>query len=171
MDNMAQSVGLKVRLFTPKDIDATLEVYRECEDFLSLGPVPKASTEMVLADFEHSKNENGIYCCVIDKEDRQIGVLDFIPEVRPHTAFLSLLMIAKPYRQVGNGRFVVAWLENHLFQNYATESIESGVQVNNEAGKRFWKAMGFRIGSAARILEDKTVAYEMRKELKSRDIG
>ena len=37
---------------TEANFNAVLEVYRLCEDFLALGPVPHASME-ILADFEH----------------------------------------------------------------------------------------------------------------------
>ena len=39
-----------LRPVTPTDLDAVLEVYRLCEDFLALGPVATASMEMLQKD-------------------------------------------------------------------------------------------------------------------------
>jgi hypothetical protein len=50
MNNLWQSSRLVVRALSEGDLKPTLEVYRACEDFLSLGPVAIASIEMVLDD-------------------------------------------------------------------------------------------------------------------------
>jgi hypothetical protein len=77
-----------------------LDVCRQCEDFLALGPAPTASMEMVLNDIEHSQKEGGAFCGIYDAANgRMIGIVDCVPgnfEGKPQAAFLSLLMIAPP---------------------------------------------------------------------------
>ena len=51
-----------IPLFRPyeeRDLPAVLEVYRQCEDFLALGPVARASLQMVQQDLAISRQENG----------------------------------------------------------------------------------------------------------------
>jgi ribosomal protein S18 acetylase RimI-like enzyme len=155
-----------VRVIEKDDLPKTLEVYKQVEDFLSLGPMPKASMEMVLADIQHSKEAGGLFCAVVDCNGNQIGVVDFVPEATKGTAFLSLLMISHKFRNQGIGKAIVKALESYLIQTYGTHTIESGVQTNNEPGIMFWKKCGFQIGRVARSLDDGTVAYDMRKKLR-----
>jgi hypothetical protein len=49
---LMRSNSLDMRPITSKDYVAVLEVYRQCEDFLSLGPEPKASLAMVRKDID-----------------------------------------------------------------------------------------------------------------------
>ena len=56
-------------------------------------------------------------------------------------------------------------LEEYLKKTYGTERIQSGVQVNNEAGIIFWKKMGFQIDNKPRDIGDGTTAFEMSKDL------
>ena len=72
---------LEIRPLAENELQSTLEVYKQCEDFLTLGPVPFASMEMVQADRDHSKKENGVYCGIWNEDNKQIGVIDFIPEI------------------------------------------------------------------------------------------
>ncbi len=51
-----------IRPITDSDLPAVLEVYRQSEDFLALGPDPHASPEMVEKDRELSRQEGGVYC-------------------------------------------------------------------------------------------------------------
>lgn len=53
--------ALEIRSIRSDELESVLEVYKQCEDFLALGPVPTASKEMVLNDIEISKAENGIF--------------------------------------------------------------------------------------------------------------
>lgn len=168
------STRVSVRPYAEEDLPEALLVYRQCEDFLALGPVPTASSEMVLEDVRHSRDEEGIYCMIraAGGEDRAqgcaraAGVLDFVPRCRePGTAFLSLLMIAAPFRGRGIGSETVSLLEAHLKEVHGIRVAESGVQTNNAAGIRFWTARGYRIVSGPTLLPDTTVAYGLRKEL------
>jgi RimJ/RimL family protein N-acetyltransferase len=154
-----------VRAMETDDLQRTLAVYQQVEDFLALGPVPKASMEMVLEDIQHSKESGGLFCVVVDNNGNQIGVVDFVPELTKGTAFLSLLMISQEFRNQGIGHAIVKALESYLIYTYGIHTIESGVQTNNEPGIRFWKKCGFEIGQTAKPLEDGTIAYDMTKRL------
>ena len=154
-----------VKPVTSADFDSTLKVYEQCEDFLSLGPVPKASKEMVQADIDHSISSNGIFCGIWDKTGVQVGVLDFIPEMEEGTAFLSLLMISGHCRYGGIGTAILAELESHLTANYKTIILKSGVQTNNAIGIKFWKKCGFILDKEPTAIDDGTVAYQMQKRL------
>ena len=58
------------------DLDAILEVYRQCEDFLALCQLPTASMEMVLKDIEISKAGGGVFCGIYTDNGKMIGVID-----------------------------------------------------------------------------------------------
>jgi hypothetical protein len=94
------------------DLQDTLQVYKQVEDFLALGPVPKASMEMVLADIDHSKQSGGHFCIIVDRNGSKVGVVDFVPETKAGVAFLSLLMISQDNRHKGIGKAVVIGLES-----------------------------------------------------------
>jgi ribosomal protein S18 acetylase RimI-like enzyme len=153
------------------ELDQVLEVYRQCEDFLALGPQPKASIEMVLADLRLSGEEGGTFYGIYEGEkEKMIGVVDYVPggfEGREEQAFLSLLMIAAPYRSQGIGAEVVRWVEEQVANRPEIQTIFSGVQANNPGAIRFWERMGFSIIRGPEVLPDTTVAYTLRKELRT----
>jgi ribosomal protein S18 acetylase RimI-like enzyme len=158
--------GLTVRSSEPSDMAALLSVYKQCEDFLSLGPVPTASMEMIVADIDHSTAAKGLFCVIENMEGETVGVLDFWPRAAPHVAVLSLLMISRGYRKKGYGRAIVNALESYLQAKHEVRTIAAGVQVNNPDAIRFWRSCGFQIGAAARLHEDGTTVHEMRKTIK-----
>ncbi len=164
MDEILSVGDLTLRPIAPHELKSTLEVYRQCEDFLSLGPVPKASMAMVMADIEHSSQARGIYCGIW-RDCTQVGVLDFTPETGRDTTILSLLMIARPYRNQGIGSSVVHALLSYLRATHGTTVLESGVQVNNAAGIAFWRERGFEIDATARKLDDGTTVYSMSRRI------
>lgn len=95
---------LTARSITLDESDEVLNVYRQCEDFLALGPVPTASMEMVQKDIEKSKAYGGLFCGIYTSEGKMIGILDYVPskfEGDPHAFYISLLMIAAPFRSRG----------------------------------------------------------------------
>ena len=57
-----QGNNITIQKVDRKDINSIYNVYKNCEDFLSLGPVPVASKQMILDDFKISEDEGGIYC-------------------------------------------------------------------------------------------------------------
>ncbi len=155
-------------LVVPADerhLDALLVVYRQSEDFLALGPIHKASAQMVTSDIESSRKEGGLYCGVWDKEGVLFGVLCFVPKMREETSFLTLLMISASYRGRGLGSEIVVELEKHLKTHYSTRRIEAGVQVNNLGAIRFWARNGFRLDDRPKALADGTVCFDMAKEI------
>jgi len=160
------SPALSVLPFAEGDLPEVLRVYKQCEDFLALGPVATASMEMVREDIRHSREEGGSYCVIRTAAGETAGILDFVPRHGPPgTAFLSLLMIGAPFRGRGIGSETVALLEAHLRERHAVRTVESGVQVNNKPGIRFWTGQGYRIVSGPALMPDTTVACQLRKEI------
>ena len=160
--------SLEIRPVTQDDLDAVLEVYRQCEDFLALGPVPTASMEMVLKDLEISQEYGGIFCGIFAADGEMIGVLDYVPrnfKGDPHTAFLSLLMIAAPFRGHGVGKAVVEAFEYEIKKDQNVRTILSGVQVNNPRAVQFWQRNGYRIVSGPERMPDQTTAYSLQKDI------
>lgn len=154
---------------TPVELERILSVYRHCEDFLALGPVATASMAMVEADLAHSREENGIFCAIEDTRNGELaGIIDYVPRGfagDPHLAFLSLLMIAAPYRAQGLGAQVFAAFEHAVRADPAIRAIKSGVQVNNPRAVRFWQRMGFEIVSEAELLPDGTTCCQLLKRI------
>jgi ribosomal protein S18 acetylase RimI-like enzyme len=162
------NVSFKIHSITQDDLDAVLEVYRLCEDFLALGPVSTASMEMVQKDVEISENEGGIFCGIYTADQKMIGVVDYVPKNYrgdPQTAYLSLLMIASPFRNQGIGKAVVGALENEIRKDPKITVIVSGVQVNNPQAIRFWQRNGYCIASEPKLYPDQTTAVDLRKDL------
>ena len=160
--------SLEIRPITQNDLEAVLEVYRQCEDFLALGPVPVASMEMVLKDIEISQGEGGIFCGIFTTDGKMIGVIDYVSgnyKGDAHTACLSLLMIASPFRKQGLGKVVVEALENEIRKDVQVRAILSGVQVNNPQAVQFWQRQGYRIVSGPKLMPDQTTVFDLRKEL------
>ena len=154
---------------TPIDSDnlpALLEVYRHCEDFFALGPVPVASVQMIEADIGYSRDHNGQYCAIRDAQDRIIGVLYFIAKSeRPHTSSLPLLMIAAPWRGKGYGRAVMHALEAYLKENFGAVQMISWAQTNNREAIQFWRGVGYHLSPEPRSQPDGTATYQMTKAL------
>ncbi len=149
------------------DLLAILEVYRQCEDFLSLGPVPVASMEMVQADLKISEKEGGSFCLICSAQTGEVwGIVDYVLagfSGDPRLADLSLLMIAAPHRGKGLGAAVVQWVEAEIRRDGRARAIDSGVQVNNADAIRFWQRMGYQIVSGATPMPDGTVVYRLWK--------
>jgi len=154
-----------------EDLRSILDVYRQCEDFLALGPCPIASLDMVRADLELSKKEGGQFCVIQGQDGSIPGIVDFVIsgfEGDPTLAFLSLLMIAAPFRGLGLGASVVQAVESVIRQAGQASAIASGVQVNNPKAIRFWKRMGYQIVSGPEEQADGTTAYRLLKTLENR---
>lgn len=166
---VAESItAFTIRQLSADNLPAVLEVYRACEDFLSLGPVSTASAEMVRQDMKLSAEIGGEYCGIFDGDGNLMGVIDFLREGfegELQHAFIELLMIAQPYRSRGLGAAVVAWVEQEIRQRSHVTAILSGVQVNNPAAIRFWQRQGYRIVSEPQDFPDGTTAYRLWKPL------
>jgi ribosomal protein S18 acetylase RimI-like enzyme len=159
--------SFEVRTITQDDLDAVLDVYRQCEDFLALGPEPTASMTMVLKDIEISHREGGVFCGIYTEDGRMIGVVDFVPgnfEGDPHIAFLSLLMIAPSFRKQGIGRTIVELIENQIRKDAQVTAILSAVQVNSPQALQFWQKNGYRIVGGPELQPDQTTTFRLQKE-------
>ncbi len=154
-----------VRPITEHNIESTLKVYQQSEDFLSLGPNPQASIQMIYNDMEYSERVKGLFCGIWGISGTHLGILDFIPEIREKTAFITLLMIAGPYRNMGIGAEIVTALRHYLVATREIKTIESAVQINNEKGIVFWKKCGFNISEQAEPQADGTTTYRLTLEL------
>ena len=160
--------NLEIRPIQADGLEAVLDVYRQCEDFLALGPVSTASMEMVLKDLEISQNEGGIFCGIYRADGKMIGVIDYVPrnfEGSPQTAYLSLLMIAAPFRKRGIGQAIVEAVEREIRKNPTITTIRAGVQVNNPQAIWFWQSHGYQIVSGPKLMPDQTTVFDLRKDL------
>jgi ribosomal protein S18 acetylase RimI-like enzyme len=163
-----------IRLIDDSDLPAVLEVYRQCEDFLALGPNPTASLEMIAGDRALSRSEDGQYCGLFAEDGTLQGIFDFVRsgyDGDPGCAYIELLMIAAPYRGRGLGEEAVRWLEKELRDRGENKpeinELRAGVQVNNPGAIRFWRRMGFAITSGAELLPDGTTCYQLQKSLRA----
>lgn len=152
----------------PAVVAALLRVYEQCNDFLALGPA-LASQAMVEADLERARVGGHTVLGITDAETGAlVGVLDFLPagfEGDPEAADLELLMIAAPWRGMGLGEAVFAWLEETLRRDGRARMLYSGVQVNNPKAIRFWQRMGFGITAGPIDMPDQTTVYTLEKPL------
>ena len=126
--------NLEVRTATENELEAILSVYRQNEDFLSLGPESKASVEMVLKDLKLSRDESGCFCGIYQTDGSIAGVVDFVPENfegENGVSFISLLMIAAPFRNQGLGTKVINMVEDEITNNFHSGTIHVAVQTNN----------------------------------------
>jgi ribosomal protein S18 acetylase RimI-like enzyme len=156
-----------IRKVDEKDIDEIFDVYKNCEDFLSLGPVPRASKNMILDDFKISEEEGGVFCGIFIK-GKMIGVIDFILsnfDGNDCHAYLSLLMISAGHRRNGMGKDVVKAVEAEILKNHSISSILAGVQTNNKPAIDFWDKMGYKIVSEPQLLPDRTIAFKLQKDI------
>ena len=160
--------NLEIRPIRADSLEAVLNVYQQCEDFLALGPISTASMDMVLKDLEISKNEGGIFCGIYRVDGNMIGVIDYVPrnfEGSPQTAYLSLLMIAAPFRKQGIGGLIVAAIEDEIRKDPGIKTILAGVQVNNPQAIWFWQRNGYQIVSGPKLMPDQTTVFDLRKDL------
>ena len=150
-----------------KNIDYVFQVYKECEDFLSLGPELKASLEMVYKDIEYSKECNGIFNIIMDEKGGIVGIIDYIPNKYGedgYYCYVSLIMIKSQYRNKGYGKRVLKEIEESVHIQFGINRFWASVQINNEKGIRFWKDQGYMICSEPELQPDTTVVVQMKKE-------
>lgn len=166
-----QGDGFKLRpiMGDPEEMNEILEVYRQSEDFLALGPQPVASMAMVWGDMGLAEKNGGCLLAIVDDATgRAVGVLDYLYsgyEGKPEQAYLELLMIAAPSRGKGLGEKVFRFMEEDIRQDGRARVLCAGVQANNPGAIRFWKRMGFQIVSGPEPLDDGTVCYALSKDL------
>ena len=159
--------GFIIKTVFENNLDDILNVYRQCEDFLTLGPNPKASAEMVLNDIESADNNMRSYCGIF-RDDAMIGVVDFSPANHggmSGAAYIALLMIAENFRNQGIGEAVLKRLEKDILENSGIQVIRAGVQTNNHKAISFWQRMGYSITGEPMNLEDGTNCFELEKRV------
>ena len=157
---------LEIRTVTPEDNQAVLDIYRQCEDFLALGPEPHASLAMVLKDIEEARLEGGVFRGIFSG-DKMIGVVSYVAggfEGKPDIAFHLLLMITPSFRGKGTGTEIVKRIEKEILSDFRISMILSGVQVNNPRAVRFWQQNGYRIVGGLELMPDKTTVFRLRKD-------
>jgi len=143
-----------------------LEVYRQCEDFLSLCPDPRASTRMIREDLRLSRETGGLFYGIYVAE-QIVGVVDFVPrgyEDAPGHAHISLLMISKPWRSTGLGHAVLRVVEEEIFADPMITAILTNVQINNLDAIGFWVRKEYRIISGPTLMPDTTTVYTLQKK-------
>lgn len=145
-----------------------MEVYRQSEDFLALGAAPKASMSLVLQDIATSREERGVFCGIHTAAGKLVGVVDYIPDdfcKTAHVAFISLLMIAAPFRNQGIGTQILNLLENEIEKSGRVSEIQTAVQLNNPAALRFWERNDYHPFGSPEQRPDHTVVSYLRKRL------
>ncbi|MDO9391744.1 MAG: GNAT family N-acetyltransferase [bacterium] len=124
--------------------------------------------DMVKADIDHSKKENGLFCGIFDLKETMVGIIDFVPsmfEGKPENAFISLIMVAKPYRNKGLGRKATEVVISKIKEDPQVRVVLSAVQTNNERAIKYWESLGFDIIGGPELRPDKTVVYQLSKNL------
>ncbi len=150
-----------------RDMDALLALYRQCEDFLALGPRPHVSVEMVRGDLALSAADGGVFCGIYAPDGELAGVMDFTPGGRrgnAQEAHIELLMLAPAYRGLRLGEAVVRAAEATIWQAAAVQAIAVEAQINNPRAIRFWQRMGYGIISGPHPQTDGTTSWYLRKE-------
>ena len=175
--------GFVLRTVGEAEMGALLAVYRQCEDFLALGPAPHASEEMIRGDLAASVAEGGVFCGIFvgatdigatdDGAGEMLGVVDFA--VHGHggdraEAHLALLMLARPHRGRGLGAQVVRAVEAEIWRDAQVKAIAAEVQVNNPAAIRFWGRQGYQVVGGPERVPDGTTVYHLRKQRESEDL-
>jgi GNAT superfamily N-acetyltransferase len=150
-----------------EDFDDILDVYRQCEDFLSLGPEPKASPEMVTRDIEDTYKEGGVFKGIYTGI-KLIGVVSYITRGfagKLSDACLYLLMIVPSFRNKGLGTKIIEIIEKEILSDTKITAILAGVQVNNPLGLKFLRKNGYRVTSGPELMPDGTTVFHLRKDL------
>ena len=157
----------EIRRLAGDGTDTLLGVYRACEEFLSLGPQPKADMAMVLTDLDESRQCGGLFCAIHEATGRMIGVVDFTPSGfggEPGVAFVSLLMIVPELRGRGIGTEALELVERQIRRNPSVTVIRSAVQVNNPDGQRFFLRRGYRVLGGPEARPDGTIVLNLHKD-------
>ena len=111
---------------------------------------------------------SGIYAT----NENLIGVIDYTPSNYNgcfHVAFISLLMIAAPYRDRGIGTRILNLVEDKIRIIGRALEIQTAVQVNNPEALRFWQRNGYCVFGSPERRPDQTEILYLRKNLFSMD--
>jgi ribosomal protein S18 acetylase RimI-like enzyme len=159
---------IELRNVMAEDITDILDIYRQCEDFLALGPNPKASPAMVTKDIEDVCKEGGVFKSIY-AGNRLTGVVSYVTKGfagKLSDAFIYLLMIIPSFRTKGIGARIVEMIEKEILADAKVTSILAGVQVNNPRALKFWRNNGYRVTSGPEQMPDGTVVFHISKDRK-----
>ena len=160
---------IKLSPLTEADIEAVFEIYRQCQEFLALGPQPEASREMVLRAVQDSDSKHGVYYGIYLLSSDMVGVLDMLPleiENQVDSVNLNLLMITPQYRRQGIGTQVLRVIESEVYKKTGISQFTTSVQVNNPDARRFWEKNGYSAFSEPELQPDSTKVVHLKKALK-----
>jgi ribosomal protein S18 acetylase RimI-like enzyme len=163
-----QVFNIQLIPMSEQNVPAILEVYRRCEDFLSLGPRPTASAEMVIEDIQTCQTEKGVYYAIFLAETEMIGVLAVVPKEVDNIvveAYIELLMITPQHRRKRIGKHVLRVIEANIKNKTGVFLLSTSVQINNPGAIRFWQNNGYVIFEGPQLQLDSTTVYHMRKDL------
>jgi len=163
-----QVFNIKLIPMEERYFSGVFEVYRQCEDFLSLGPQPVASMEMVLKDIQASLTKNGVYYGIFLDESEMIGILDLIPrevENIVEAVYIELFMITPQHRQRGIGTQILRVIEANIKNKTGVNQILASAQINNPRALSFWQRNGYVIFGGPELQPDLTTVYHMKKDL------
>jgi ribosomal protein S18 acetylase RimI-like enzyme len=168
MMELDQVFNIRLIPMSEQNVPAVLEVYRQCEDFLSLGPQSAASKEMVIKDIQTCQTNQGVYYAILLAETEMIGVLAVVPREVDNTvveAYIELLMITPRHRRKKIGRHVLKVIEANIKNKTGVFLVSTSVQTNNPDAIRFWQNNGYVISEGPERQPDSTTVYHMRKDL------
>jgi ribosomal protein S18 acetylase RimI-like enzyme len=158
---------VEIKNVVTEDINDILDVYRQCEDFLALGPCPKASPAMVTKDIEDVYKEGGVFKSIY-AGSRLIGVVSYVTKGfagKLSDACMYLLMITPSFRKKGIGTRIVETIEKEIIADAKITAILAGVQVNNLGALKFWRNNGYRVTSGPELMPDGTTVFHLCKHL------
>ena len=159
---------LEIRPIAENDLGEVLAVYRQCEDFLALGPQPNASRAMIVKDIMASRCAKGLFCGIYTSDEKMIGVVDFVPcnfEEMDHVSFISLLMIIPAFRRQGVGTRILELVEDKMKMIGRVSEIRTAVQLNNPMALRFWQQHDYCVFGNPELRPDQTVVTYLRKDI------
>ncbi len=122
---------------------------------------------MVIDDMAQSRQSGSQYCGIFLPDQTLTGIADFMVERRTGdctVGYISLLMIAGPYRNQGIGSQILRAIERVIWSGSQSESIMVSVQVNNSAAIRFWERHEYRIIGSPELQPDRTTVFHLRKD-------
>jgi ribosomal protein S18 acetylase RimI-like enzyme len=166
--DLDQAFNIRLIPMSEQNDPSILEVYQQCADFLSLGPQPIASREMVIEDIQTCQTQNGVYYAILVGETKTVGVLSVVPrEVNDNVveAHIELLLIVPSYRSKKIGKHVLRVIEANIRNKTGVFLISTSVQTDNLGAIRFWETNGYTIFEGPQMQSDSISVYHLRKDL------
>jgi RimJ/RimL family protein N-acetyltransferase len=169
MELNLHSKRLNIRPLLPEDYQAAINVYRKIPFLtINVSGQPPENIDLALVEEEASEAamHGALYCGIfLNGKDELTGIITFEQNRLndKHTAWISFLLIAEPYRGQGFATEAYQLIERHIFTDPVVNRIELGVLPNNLKGKEFWQRIGYQELGPGRISGEHTVIY-MRKQ-------